>query len=119
MTAKLLLATVCALGAASVARADGLPVLGVDVGPTGVVAASGEARYVTLPAGGATVVARVEPTGGRVLGSRLLRGTFTTTTQLERKTVREALAAADDNELLADTEWCNRRVLARIHRFSN
>jgi hypothetical protein len=77
VTAKLLLATVCALGAASVARADGLPVLGVDVGPTGVVAASGEARYVTLPAGGATVVARVEPTGGRVLGSRLLRGTFT------------------------------------------
>jgi hypothetical protein len=77
VTVKLVLVALCALGAAAVAQADGLPVLGVDVGPTGVVAASGEARYVTLPAGNATVVARVEPTGGRVLGSRLLHGTFT------------------------------------------
>ncbi len=77
MIAKLLLVASCALGAAGLARADGLPVLGIDIGPTGVVAASGEARYVTLPAGRATVVARVEPSGGRVLASRLLRGTFT------------------------------------------
>ena len=63
------------LGAAS-ARADGLPVLGVDVGPVGVVAPS-SGRYVTIPAGRRTVVARVDPDGGRILGSRLLDGTFT------------------------------------------
>lgn len=68
------------LAAASVgaesARADGLPVLGIDVGPEGVVApASG--RYVTIPAGRNSVVARVDPDSGRILGSRLLPGSFT------------------------------------------
>ena len=32
--------------------------------------------------------------------------------------MRDALAAADDAELLARLEWCNRRVLARIHRLT-
>jgi hypothetical protein len=64
------------VGAGS-AGADGLPVLGVDAGGTGVVARSGDARYVTVPANGDTVVARVNPHGGRILASRLLRGTFT------------------------------------------
>lgn len=64
------------MGAAG-ARADGLPVLGVDVGGAGVAAQSGDARYVTLPAGPNTVVARVNPAGGRVLASRLVRGVFT------------------------------------------
>ena len=32
--------------------------------------------------------------------------------------MREALAAADDAELLHELEWCNRRVLARIHRLT-
>jgi hypothetical protein len=59
---------------AAPARADGLPVLGVDVGPVGVLGPAGEARYVTLPAGRDTVVARVERDGGRVLASTLLRG---------------------------------------------
>jgi hypothetical protein len=59
------------------ASADGLPVLGVDVGGTGVVARSGDSRYVTMPANGNTVVARVNPHGGRILASRLVRGTFT------------------------------------------
>ena len=59
------------------AAADGLPVLGVDVGGTGVVARSGNARYVTVPANGNTVVARVTPHNGRVLASRLVRGRFT------------------------------------------
>jgi DNA-binding beta-propeller fold protein YncE len=59
------------------AGADGLPVLGVDAGGTGVVARSGGARYVTMPANGNTVVARVNPHSGRILASRLLRGTFT------------------------------------------
>src|SRR5256885_14163258 len=52
---------IIALGFASIAgtiviaaaKADGLPVLGLDVGPTGVATPSGEARYVTLPARGA------------------------------------------------------------------
>jgi hypothetical protein len=59
------------------AGADGLPVLGVDVGGEGVLTLSGEARYVTLPAGDATVVARVSPKGGRVLASRRLPGIYT------------------------------------------
>ena len=58
------------------AAADGLPVLGVDVGATGVASAAGDARYVTLPVGG-DVVARVDPNGGRVLASKLLEGSFT------------------------------------------
>jgi hypothetical protein len=78
-------ARIVALGVASIAaaiavadgRADGLPVLGVDVGPVGVVAPSGPARYVTLPAKGHTVVARVRRDGGQILASRVLPGTFT------------------------------------------
>src|SRR5438067_12031197 len=62
---------------ATTARADGLPVLGIDVGGTGVVARSGDARYVTMPANGNTVVARVNPHSGRILGSTLVRGNFT------------------------------------------
>ena len=48
---------------ATAARADGLPVLGVDVGATGVVTPSGQARYVTIPAGADTIVARVDAQG--------------------------------------------------------
>jgi DNA-binding beta-propeller fold protein YncE len=62
---------------APTAGADGLPVLGVDAGGTGVVARSDDARYVTVPANGNTVVARVDPHSGRILASRLFRGTFT------------------------------------------
>ena len=58
------------------ARGDGLPVLGVDVGQSGVVTPDG-ARYVTMPSGGRTVVARVAQTGGRVLMWRSFPGTFT------------------------------------------
>jgi hypothetical protein len=64
------------VGAGS-AGADGLPVLGVDAGGTGVMARSGDARYVTVSANGDTVVARVNPHNGQVLASRLVRGTFT------------------------------------------
>src|SRR5215207_3380167 len=59
------------------AAADGLPVGGVDAGPTGISVPGSPARFVTLPAGGDTVVARIDRDGGQVLGSRLLRGTFT------------------------------------------
>jgi hypothetical protein len=65
------------LVAAGAARADGLPVLGVDVGGTGVVAPSGEERFVTVPAGADTVVARVGTGDGRIEGSALLPGTLT------------------------------------------
>jgi DNA-binding beta-propeller fold protein YncE len=59
------------------AGADGLPVLGVDVGGTGVVARSGQARYVTVTANSDTVVARVNPHGGRILASTVVGGRFT------------------------------------------
>jgi hypothetical protein len=65
-----------AIALPAVAQADGLPVLGVDVGNSGVVTADG-ARYVTMPSGGNTVVARVAQAGGRVLASRSFPGTFT------------------------------------------
>jgi hypothetical protein len=65
------------LSLAGGARADGLPVLGVDVGTTGVASSSGDARYVTLPAGRDTVVASVTPHTGSVYSSRLLHGSFT------------------------------------------
>src|SRR4051812_37697424 len=71
---------VCAAAAATVAaaaRGDGLPVLGIDAGGTGVVAADGRSRYVTIPAGPATVLARVRVPSGQIDQSRLLSGTLT------------------------------------------
>ena len=56
------------------ASADGLPVLDVDAGGTGVVARLGDARCVTMPGNRNTVLARVNPRGGRILASRLVRG---------------------------------------------
>jgi hypothetical protein len=76
----LVLVFVAALVAAFVpaaARADGLPVLGVDVGSSGVSSSSDGARYVTIPAGSRTIVERVAQHGGQVLAWRSLRGTFT------------------------------------------
>jgi hypothetical protein len=72
----------CVLLAASAtfapaAFADGLPVLGVDVGSTGVAAPAGTARYVTIPAPGGTMVERIQRAGGRVLSAVLVPGTFT------------------------------------------
>jgi hypothetical protein len=54
-----------------------LPVLGVDVGSTGVASTSDGARYVTVPAGGRTIVEKVAQQGGQVLSWRSLPGTFT------------------------------------------
>ena len=59
------------------AHADGLPVLGVDVGSSGVSSSSAGARYVTIPAGSRTIVERVAQHGGQVLAWRSLRGIFT------------------------------------------
>lgn len=61
----------------AVARADGLPVLNVDVGPSGVTAPGSYVRYVTVPAGHDTLVAAIATSGGKVVRSRLLRGNFT------------------------------------------
>ena len=50
----------------------------------------------------------------------ILRGSFTPGAPAARglTTAREALAAADDTAALHQLEWCNRRVLARIHRLT-
>lgn len=63
---------------AGAARADGLPVEGVDLSRAGVAAPDPVApRYVSLPAGGDTLVAAVSQNGGQVRRSRLLDGRFT------------------------------------------
>ena len=59
------------------ADGDGLPVSGIDAGPSGVTTAGAPARWVALPAGRDTLVARVRRAGGEVLRSRVLRGSFT------------------------------------------
>ena len=59
------------------AGADGLPVLNIDAGPSGVTTPGSSARYVTLPAGRDTLVARVSRYGGEVLQSRVLKGRLT------------------------------------------
>ena len=73
----LLCAAAAALFGPGDARADGLPVLGIDDGASGVATVAGTARYVTLQDGRDTLVARVNPHGGQVETFRLLAGTLT------------------------------------------
>jgi hypothetical protein len=68
-------ALACTGAVAGGARTDGLPVLGIDVGAQGV--AVGPARYVTLPVGPRTLLARIATRDGQVRAHRLLPGTFT------------------------------------------
>jgi hypothetical protein len=63
--------------AAGAARADGLPVLGIDDGSTGVTVPGSAYRFVTVGASRDTVVARVQRSGGSIVGSRLLAGHLT------------------------------------------
>ena len=63
--------------AAAPAAADGLPVVNVDAGPSGVATPDDTGRYVTVPAAADTVVARTQQTGGRIEASVLVRGSFT------------------------------------------
>jgi hypothetical protein len=77
LSPALLVTALAALLAAGPARADGLPVLGIDVGSTGVASSSDGVRYVTIPAGSTTIVERVAQHGGQVLAWRSLRGKFT------------------------------------------
>src|SRR4051812_12686156 len=74
---RLLLLTCLAVAAAApAALADGLPVLGVDVGADGVT--TGAIRYVTLPVDPqSTIVAATQTDGGRVERERLLPGSLT------------------------------------------
>ena len=64
------------LGVAA-ARADGLPVLSVDVGGTGVRDRASGDRYVAFAARRETVVARVTRDGGRIRAWTFLAGRFT------------------------------------------
>jgi hypothetical protein len=76
LSTSVLVAALAATFAAT-ASADGLPVLGIDVGSTGVASSSGAYRYVTIPAASRTIVERVAQRGGQILAWRSLRGVFT------------------------------------------
>jgi hypothetical protein len=60
---------------ATVARADGLPVVGFESGSQGVGPPDGHVRYVTVPAGSSTWLQRRSP-GGRVLEANRVHGRF-------------------------------------------
>lgn len=62
---------------ASPALADGLPVLDVDVGQSGIENAALKERYVAIGAGPRTVVQQIRTEGGQVLRSRVLSGRYT------------------------------------------
>ncbi len=72
--AALLVAVAAGTGTA---RADGLPVLGVDIGSSGVAAPDGSERYVTIAAPGGTMVERIRRAGGQVSAAVFVSGTFT------------------------------------------
>src|SRR4051794_39795391 len=59
----------------SLARADGLPVTGLD-GSAGVVSADGKSRIVTFAAGRHTTIARLHVNGGKVSRYRTLAGLY-------------------------------------------
>lgn len=69
----LIAAAVCAPSAS----ADGLPVLGIDVGSTGVTMPQAVSRYVTIASTGGTLVERIRRDGGQVLAASLFPGTYT------------------------------------------
>lgn len=71
-----LVAAVAAALACGTARADGLPVVGVDGGMNGVLDSNAGIRYLALGAGKRTLVVKIEQNGGRMLGSRLLAGAY-------------------------------------------
>ena len=73
----LVAAVIVALAVTASAAADGLPVLGIDVGSQGVVSAGSPDRYVTVIDGASTLVERISRNGGRILGLQRIAGTFT------------------------------------------
>jgi len=68
-----LLALLAAVQIGTPAHAAGGPPAGVAAGPAGVAAGAGGSRYVTLPAGSRTLLARIRRDGGQVERSRVLR----------------------------------------------
>ena len=66
VAAGLVLASFAAPGAS----ADGLPVLNVDVGASGVAAPGGALRYVTVTVGKQTVVEATRRDGGQIMRMR-------------------------------------------------
>jgi hypothetical protein len=77
MKRAFVLAVVAAAVLAPGAAADGLPVLGIDVGSDGVTTSSGPERYLTVPDGPITIVEGIQRNGGRLLGLARLHGSFT------------------------------------------
>ena len=73
MKTILCISVLVAAVAAGTARADGLPVLGVDVGPMGIPAPGAQERYAAVPVGRDTLVARLAR-GGRADRFRVVRG---------------------------------------------
>jgi hypothetical protein len=59
------------------AHADGLPVLGIDVGSQGVTRPGGQYRFVTMPVGANTLLVAIERRTEHVGGQRLLPGRWT------------------------------------------
>lgn len=78
---RVLVGMMCLAAAAGVtpvaALADGLPLYGLDVGNSGIGSRDGVSRFVTIPAHGDTIVARIEQDGGRIAERRTLDGNFT------------------------------------------
>jgi hypothetical protein len=73
VAAGFVLASVAALPAA----ADGLPVLNVDVGASGVAAPGGSVRYVTVRVGSRTLVEATRRDGGQIARMQAWPGTWT------------------------------------------
>lgn len=78
---RVLLAAVAGLALASfaapAATADGLPVLNVDVGASGVTASGGAVRYLTVTVGNQTVVEATRRGGGQIVRMQSWPGTWT------------------------------------------
>jgi hypothetical protein len=72
-----LVTVVAACMLAPPALADGLPVLGIDVGSTGVTVPGGMDRYVTVNEPRTTLVERIARAGGRVVRLARVPGNFT------------------------------------------
>jgi hypothetical protein len=78
MRAFVLLASVAvSLFLAPVGLADGLPVLGVDVGSSGVTVPASPDRFVTVSPGRTTFVERIARNGGRIIALARVPGNFT------------------------------------------
>ncbi|HUJ60478.1 MAG TPA: DEAD/DEAH box helicase [Kofleriaceae bacterium] len=87
--------------------------VGAHLDHRGPVSARALAGELGLPVGDVLAAALALEADGAIL-----RGQFTEGASAASRTAAQALAAADDTALLLAVEWCNRRVLARIHRLT-